>query len=89
MYLEPRLTPGDSVLVALPSDAPLEYYFSKQRIPIAYLNAPISHCVFVVVNHVADDTLAKVLAMEKINHPKPPGTLVAEFDSVSLYEFPQ
>jgi hypothetical protein len=87
MYLQPRLTPGDSVLVALPSDAPLEYYFSKQRIPIAYLNAPISHRVFVVVNHVADDTLAKVLAMEKINAPTPPGTPVAQFDSVSLYEF--
>ena len=75
------------MLVALPSDAPLEYYFSKQRIPIAYLNAPISHRVFVVVNHVADDTLAKVLAMEKINAPTPPGTPVAQFDSVSLYEF--
>jgi len=86
IYLKPRLTTGDSVLVALPSLAPLEYYFLKQEIPIAYLNAPESHRLFVVVNHVADDTLAKVFASREIDPPKQPARPVAQFDTVVLYE---
>jgi len=85
-YLKPRLVSGDSVLVSLPSDVPLEYHFLKQRIPIAYLNAPVSHRIFVVVNQVADDTLPKVFTMEKIQQPAQPVSLVAHFDSASLYE---
>jgi len=72
IYLQPRLTPGDSVVVALPSDASLEYYFLQQHIPIAYLNAPMSHRVFVVVNQISDDTLSKVLAMKSIHRCSPP-----------------
>jgi uncharacterized membrane protein len=87
IYLQPRLTPGDSVVVALPSDASLEYYFLQQHIPIAYLNAPMSHRVFVVVNQISDDTLSKVLAMKQINPPVQPAKLIAQCDSVSLYEF--
>ncbi|MGA8510347.1 MAG: glycosyltransferase family 39 protein [Candidatus Sulfotelmatobacter sp.] len=86
IYLKPRLTTGDSVLVALPSLAPLEYYFLKQEIPIAYLNAPVSHRRFVVVNHVADDTLAKVFASREIDPPRYPVRPVAQFDTVVLYE---
>ena len=88
MYLKPRLTTGDSVLVTLPSLAPLEYYFLKQEIPIAYLNAPVSHHLFIVVNQVADDTLAKVLASREIDPPRQPGVPIAQFDSVVLYEIP-
>ncbi|MGA7794172.1 MAG: glycosyltransferase family 39 protein [Candidatus Acidiferrales bacterium] len=88
MYLKPRLNTGDSVLVALPSLAPLEYYFLKQDIPIAYLNAPVSHRLFVVVNQVADDTLAKVFASREIDPPRQPGRPLAHFDSVVLYEIP-
>jgi uncharacterized membrane protein len=55
-YLKSRLSTGDSVAVALPSLASLEYYFLKQDVPISYLNAPVSHHLFVVVNRVADDT---------------------------------
>jgi len=86
MYLKPRLTPGDSVLVALPSLASLEYYFLKQEIPIAYLNAPETHRLFVVVNHVADDTLATVFASREIEPPRYPARPVAQFDTVVLYE---
>jgi len=88
MYLKPRLTTGDSVLVTLPSLAPLEYYFLKQEIPIAYLNAPVSHHLFIVVNQVAADTLAKVLASREIDPPRQPGVPIAQFDSVVLYEIP-
>jgi len=88
MYLKPRLTTGDSVLVTITSLAPLEYYFLKQGTPIAYLNAPVSHRLFVVVNQVADDTLAKVFASREIEPPRQPGKAVARFDTVVLYEIP-
>jgi hypothetical protein len=52
------------------------------------LNAPVSHRVFVVVNHVADDTLAKVFDSRHIDPPKPAGKQVAHFDTVVLYEIP-
>lgn len=87
-YLKPMLTTGDSVLVELSSLAPLEYYFLKQDMPIAYLNAPVSHRLFVVVNHVTGDTLAKVFASREIAPPRQPGRPVAQFDTVVLYEIP-
>jgi len=90
VYLKQRLTAGDSVLVTVPSDAPLEYYFLKQHISVAYLNAPVSHHLFVVVNEITDDTFAKVIASKEkeIDLPRQAGRPVAQFDSVVLYEIP-
>jgi hypothetical protein len=88
MYLRPRLAKGDSVAVAPPSDTPLEFYFRQQQIPITYLNAPVSHNLFVVVSEGANDTPVKVLAEKKMNPPTLPDRPVAQFDSALLYEVP-
>jgi hypothetical protein len=94
MYLQRTLLPGDSVLVELPSDGPLLYYFKKHGVPPAYLNAVTGRRVLVVLNQVSGDDVEKVIAMTKHFHPDAlrmeldPGSarLVARFDSASLYE---
>jgi hypothetical protein len=87
-YLKPRLAKGDSVVVSPLADAPLEFYFRQQQIPITYFNAPVLHNLFVVVSEVAEDTLSKVFAERNMDPPKLPDRPVAQFDSALVYEVP-
>ena len=97
LYLQKSLQPGDSVLVELPSDGPLLYYFKKHGVPSSYLNAPTARRVFAVVNEISGDSVAKVLEMSRHFHPDASrrdlnaGTakLVGKYESACLYELVQ
>jgi hypothetical protein len=94
LYLQGRLHAGDSVVVELPSDGPLFYYFNKLGVPASYLNAPTEHRVLVVVNEVSGDTVAKVIEMARKLHTDSIRTdldagsarLLVRYDSACLYE---
>lgn len=87
VYLKGQLKPGDSVVAVVPSDTLLLYHFREHSVPFSYLNAPDGDHVFVIVNEQKGDTLHTVLTTaQRANLEDEPSTLVAKYETVSLYE---
>ncbi len=88
LFLKETLRPGDGLLIATPSDAPLRYYFDLHSVPMSYLrNWGSGERVFLVVNETFDQTLEDVV--NRNNWPPVnlgTATVVRRWQSATLYE---
>lgn len=83
--LSDQLQPGDRLLT-IATAAPLEYYFQKHRVPIAYLRRPLresSRVILVVLENKY--TLDQVLNFVKWPKPFGPPRLLKAYPSARLY----
>jgi uncharacterized membrane protein len=92
-FLKGYLKPGDTVIVTLPSNYPLKYYFVLNDIPADYFyhrktDAPFQRAV-VVVNQIFGQNLAGVIQQASMQETLNPadGKLIQEYKGVFLYEF--
>ena len=92
-FLKSYLKPGDTVIVTLPSNYPLKYYFVLNDIPADYFyhrktDAPFQRAV-VVVNQLFGQNLAGVIQQASMQETLNPadGKLIQEYKGIVLYEF--
>jgi len=85
-YLKGQLQPGDSVMAGYVGGS-VDYYFQKHGVPVAYLNAPVAHRVFLVVSRITNETPSSILHSGGIDRKLPESPrLRATFDVASVYE---
>ena len=89
LFLKLNLRQGDKVIAAIPSDAPLAYYFHLHDVPLGYLTAKSSAAdrLWVVVNLAQRQTFRDVVEKRRIpsaqlNAPK----IRRIYESAILYE---
>ncbi len=89
LFLKLNLRSGDKVVAAIPSDAPLAYYFHIHDVPLGYLTAQPSAAnrLWVVVNLAQRQTFRDAVEKRRI----PSGQLTAPkiqriYESAILYE---
>jgi hypothetical protein len=84
--LSPVLRPGDRVLAPIPSNAPLEYYFVRERLDTAYFSTvpADSASVYVIVNNAEGFTTATKFVEPLLNRFTK-GELIARYPSAELY----
>jgi uncharacterized membrane protein len=88
-FLKPRLTRGDMILAACPSDAPLRYYLKAHNVSLQYLagtEGPLRRA-FVIVNDSENQTLLGVLHKAQnsnLDHHVVQQTI--KYESATLYE---
>jgi hypothetical protein len=86
-FLKADLEPGDSVLTGQWQIRSLTYYLEGAGVSSQFIDAPISHNVFVVVSEVGSDTLPVILATAKIQPEcAREAQRIGSFDAVSIYE---
>jgi hypothetical protein len=86
-FLKGLLQPGDSLIAATPSDAPILYYFYRLGVPYSYVNSLGPGNMYLVVNRSEGDTLKSILEEKHL----PPqlaqsAKLISQFESTLLYE---
>ncbi|MEJ2597848.1 MAG: glycosyltransferase family 39 protein [Anaerolineales bacterium] len=92
-FLKSYLEPGDAVIVTLPSNYPLKYYFVLNDIPTDYFYHRKTDASFqraiVVVNRLFGQNLAGVIHQASMQETLNPaaGKLIQEYKGVVLYEF--
>ena len=86
-YLKTQLQPGDRILAATPSEAPLEYYLHLNQVPVTYLFVGLgfTNRLFVVVNEPRQ-TLEELVGAELRTSAFTPPTLLQHYPFASLYE---
>jgi hypothetical protein len=87
IFLKARLQPGDRILAATPSEAPLEYYLSRHDVPVTYLFSGLgfTNRLFVVVNEPRQ-TLDTVLGPGLTGPSYTAPALLQRYRFASLYE---
>jgi hypothetical protein len=92
-FLKSYLLPGDTVIVTLPSNYPLRYYFALNDIPADYFyhrkSGPSFQRAIVVVNQLFGQNLADVIQQASVQDYLNPaaGKLIQDYKGVLLYEF--
>lgn len=86
-FLKTDLEPGDSVLTGQWQKHSLTYYLEAAGVSSQFIDAPISHNVFVVVSEVGSDTLPVILATTNIQPEcAREAQRIGSFDAVAVYE---
>jgi 4-amino-4-deoxy-L-arabinose transferase-like glycosyltransferase len=92
-FLKSYLKPGDEVIVTLPSNYPLKYYFMLNDISVDYFyhrktGASFQHAI-VVVNQLFGQNLADVIQQASVQEYLNPadGKVIQSYKGVVLYEF--
>jgi hypothetical protein len=92
-FLKSYLQPGDTVIVTLPSNYPLKYYFMLNNISEDYYyhrkNGDSFHRAIVVVNQLFGQNLADVIRQASVQDYLNPadGKVIQDYKGVVLYEF--
>ncbi len=89
-FLKEELRPGDRILAATPSEAPLEYYLYRHQVPVTYLFTGLgfTNRLFIVVNEprqTIDALVGPSLRGPEYTEP----ALVQRYRFASLYEIRQ
>ena len=92
-FLKSYLQPGDTVIVTLPSNYPLKYYFMLNDISEDYYyhrkNGDSFHRAIVVVNQLFGQNLVDVIRQASVQDYLNPadGKVIQDYKGVVLYEF--
>jgi 4-amino-4-deoxy-L-arabinose transferase-like glycosyltransferase len=92
-FLKSYLQPGDTVIVTLPSNYPLKYYFMLNNISEDYYyhrkNGDSFHRAIVVVNQLFGQNLVDVIRQASVQDYLNPadGKVIQDYKGVVLYEF--